>query len=73
VYFLLGAANDFARSVGLSLEDLTATLLIVADTAAFPIDLELFETLRQHVDGRFGSQVTAETDFALKRRLGRLA
>jgi lipid kinase YegS len=71
----LGTANDFARSVGLSVEDLTATLLVTAETAAVPIDLGLFDE-RPFVNmltGGFGSQVTAETDPALKRRLGGLA
>jgi lipid kinase YegS len=71
----LGTANDFARSVGLSVEDLTATLVIVADKAASPIDLGLFDgrPFVNMLTGGFGSQVTAETDPALKRRLGGLA
>src|SRR5271168_1879965 len=32
----LGTANDFARSVGLPVEDLTAALLMVASTVASP-------------------------------------
>jgi lipid kinase YegS len=71
----LGTANDFARSAGLSAEDLTATLLMVANTAASPIDLGLFDgrPFVNMLTGGFGSQVTAETDPALKRRLGGLA
>ena len=68
----LGTANDFARSIGLSVEDLTAALLIVAVTATSPIDLGLFDgrPFVNMLTGGFGCQVTAETDPALKRRLG---
>ena len=71
----LGTANDFARSIGLSVEDLTAALLIVAVTATSPIDLGLFDgrPFVNMLTGGFGCQVTAETDPALKRRLGGLA
>jgi lipid kinase YegS len=71
----LGTANDFARSAGLPVEDLTATLLMIADTKASSIDLGLFggRPFVNMLTGGFGSQVTAETDPALKRRLGGLA
>jgi lipid kinase YegS len=71
----LGTANDFAHSVGLPVEDLTAALLMIADTAASPIDLGLFDgrPFVNMLTGGFGSQVTAETDPALKRLLGGLA
>jgi diacylglycerol kinase-like protein len=71
----LGTANDFARSIGLSVEDLTAALLIVAVTATSPIDLGLFDgrPFVNMLTGGFGCQVTAETDPALKRRVGGLA
>ena len=71
----MGTANDFARSIGLSVEDLTAALLIVAVTATSPIDLGLFDgrPFVNMLTGGFGCQVTAETDPALKRRLGGLA
>jgi lipid kinase YegS len=71
----LGTANDFARSAGLPVEDLTASLLIITDTPASAIDLGLFDG-RPFVNvltGGFGSEVTAETDPALKHRLGSLA
>src|SRR5277367_6030742 len=71
----LGTANDFARSAGLPIEDLTAALLMIADTAPAPIDLGLLDgrPFVNMLTGGFGSQVTAETDPALKRRLGGLA
>ena len=71
----LGTANDFARSAGLPDDDLTAALLMIADTAAAPIDLGLLDgrPFVNMLTGGFGSQVTAETDPALKHRLGSLA
>ena len=71
----LGTANDFARSAGLPVDDLTATLLLIANTPASTIDLGLFEgrPFVNMLTGGFGSQVTAETDPVLKRRLGGLA
>ncbi len=71
----LGTANDFARSAGLPVEDLTASLLMITDTPSSAIDLGLFDD-RPFVNvltGGFGSEVTAETDPALKHRLGSLA
>jgi lipid kinase YegS len=71
----LGTANDFARSAGLPVEDLTASLLMITGTPASAIDLGLFDG-RPFVNlltGGFGSEVTAETDPALKHRLGGLA
>ena len=71
----LGTANDFARWAGLPVDDLTAALLMIADTAAAPIDLGLLDgrPFVNMLTGGFGSQVTAETDPALKHRLGSLA
>ena len=71
----LGTANDFARSAGLPVDDLAATLAMIANTAASPIDLGLLDgrPFVNMLTGGFGSQVTAETDPALKRRLGGLA
>jgi lipid kinase YegS len=71
----LGTANDFARSAGLSVEDLTATSLMIANTPASAIDLGLFDgkPFVNVLTGGFGSEVTAETDPVLKRRLGSFA
>ena len=54
---------------------LTASLLMITDTPSSAIDLGLFDD-RPFVNvltGGFGSEVTAETDPALKHRLGSLA
>lgn len=71
----LGTANDFARSLGLPVDDLTAALLLGATATASSIDLGLIDgrPFVNMVTGGFGSRITAETDPALKRRLGGLA
>ena len=71
----LGTANDFARSTGIPLHDLTAALRLAATTAPRWIDLGLLngKPFINLVSGGFGSRVTVETDPELKRRLGRLA
>ena len=71
----LGTANDFARSAGIPVDDLTASLRLVVDTPARAIDVgslngRVFVNL---LSGGFGSRVTVETDPELKRRLGGLA
>ena len=71
----LGTANDFARSTGVPLHDLTAALRLAATTAPRWIDVGLLngKPFINLVSGGFGSRVTVETDPELKRRLGRLA
>lgn len=71
----LGTANDFARSTGIPVDDLTAALRLVVTAPARPIDVgslngRVFVNL---VSGGFGSRVTVETDPELKSRLGGLA
>jgi len=71
----LGTANDFARSTGIPVDDLTAALRLVVGAAPQRIDVgslngRFFVNL---VSGGFGSRVTVETDPELKRRLGGLA
>ncbi|TAA36777.1 lipid kinase YegS [Pseudoxanthomonas winnipegensis] len=74
----LGTANDFATAAELPLEP-QAALALIAEAPARPIDL-----LRVTADhgphwcanmatGGFGTQVTVETDEAMKRVLGGLA
>jgi lipid kinase YegS len=71
----LGTANDFARSAGIPGDDVAASLRIAATNAPRSVDAglingRLFVNL---LSGGFGSRVTAETDPALKKQLGRLA
>jgi lipid kinase YegS len=71
----LGTANDFARSVGLRVDDLTACLRMIIDEPASRIDLGLLNgrPFVNIITGGFGARVTAETDPALKKALGSLA
>lgn len=71
----LGTANDFAHSVGLPVEDLTAALRLVTTSPARAIDIGRLDGRRfvNLVSGGFGSRVTVETDPELKRRIGGLA
>ena len=71
----LGTANDFARSAGLPVGDLTAALRIAASAPPVAMDIGLLgeRPFVNLLTGGFGSQVTAETDPELKRRLGGLA
>lgn len=71
----LGTANDFARSMGISVQDLTAALRIAVSTPPRWIDLGFVDgrPFVNLVSGGFGSRVTVETDPELKRRLGDLA
>ncbi|WBQ17742.1 lipid kinase YegS [Sphingobium yanoikuyae] len=71
----LGTANDFARSTGIPIDDLTAALRLSLSTPAQSIDIGVLNETPfiNLVSGGFGSRVTAETDPALKNRLGGLA
>jgi len=71
----LGTANDFARSTGIPVDDLTAALRLSLCTTARQIDIGMLNETPfvNLVSGGFGSRVTAETDPALKSRLGGLA
>ncbi|MBX3539528.1 MAG: lipid kinase YegS [Chelatococcus sp.] len=71
----LGTANDFARSAGIPVTDMTAALRIAAESRAHVIDVGRINE-RNFINvmtGGFGSRVTVETDPELKRRLGGLA
>lgn len=68
----LGTANDFARGVGIPLDDVYAALRIVVDEKAVPIDVgqcndRYFINL---ATGGFGTQVTLNTPDELKKALG---
>ena len=71
----LGTANDFARSAGAPVKNITAALRIAATAPPRLIDLGLLDgaPFVNLVSGGFGSRVTVETDPELKRRLGGLA
>lgn len=71
----LGTANDFARSVGLRVDDMTAALRLIVSSPARRIDLGLLggRPFVNVVTGGFGARVTAETDPTLKKSLGGLA
>src|SRR3546814_3573445 len=71
----LGTANDFARSVGLRVDDMTACLRLIVNDPATRIDLGLLgeRPFVNVVTGGFGARVRAETDPALKKSLGGLA
>ena len=75
----LGTANDFANAAGIPLESLPA-LEMIAEAPAVPLDLIRLGTDDDEVrwcanlaSGGFGTQVTVETDEALKKMLGGLA
>src|SRR3546814_13100974 len=72
---LLGTANDFARSVGLRVDDMTACLRLIVNDPATRIALGLLgeRPFVNVVTGGFGARVTAEPDPALKTSLGGLA
>lgn len=71
----LGTANDFAHSMGVPVQDMTAALELAANAPVQLIDVGLLngKPFVNLVSGGFGSRVTVETDPELKRRLGRLA
>ncbi len=71
----LGTANDFAHSLGVPLQDMTAALQLAATAIPRWIDVGLVngKPFVNLVSGGFGSRVTVETDPELKRRLGGLA
>src|SRR3546814_19658081 len=65
----LGTANDFALSVGLRVDDMTACLRLIVNDPATRTDLGLLgeRPFVNVVTGGFGARVTAETDPALNR------
>ncbi len=71
----LGTANDFARSTGIPIDDMTAALRLAIAAPVRRIDLGVLNDspFVNLVSGGFGSRVTAETDPALKRALGGFA
>jgi lipid kinase YegS len=71
----LGTANDFARSTGIPIDDMTAALRLALAAPARLIDLGVLDgsPFVNLVSGGFGSRVTAETDPALKHALGGFA
>lgn len=71
----LGTANDFARSAGIDPTDITSALRLIAETDPVQMDVGTLDgrVFVNLVTGGFGSQVTAETDPELKKRLGGLA
>ncbi len=71
----LGTANDFAHSMGIPVQDMTAALKLAASAPSQWIDVGVLngKPFINLVSGGFGSRVTVETDPELKRRLGGLA
>lgn len=71
----LGTANDFAHSTAIPVGDAEAALRLVVATVPRRMDIGLLDDAPfiNLVSGGFGSNVTAQTDPALKRRLGGLA
>ncbi|TXG99731.1 MAG: lipid kinase YegS [Rhodocyclaceae bacterium] len=71
----LGTANDFARSTGIPIDDMTASLRLTLVAPVCWIDIGVLDDspFVNLVTGGFGSQVTAETDPALKHTLGGFA
>ncbi|GAA0315855.1 lipid kinase YegS [Sphingomonas oligophenolica] len=71
----LGTANDFARSTGIPIDDMTAALRLALAAPVRWIDMGVLDDspFVNLVTGGFGSRVTAETDPALKRALGGFA
>jgi len=68
----LGTANDFARGIGLTPENLNACLALAATAQARPTDVGTVND-RAFVNvatGGFGTRVTTETDPNLKKLLG---
>lgn len=71
----LGTANDFARSAGVPVDDLTAALRLVAEGEAVPVDVGRVgdRTFMNVATGGFGTEITAETSPELKQSIGRAA
>lgn len=71
----LGTANDFARSTGVPIDDMTAALWLPLATPVRWIDMGVLNDspFVNLVTGGFGSRVTAETNPALKHALGGFA
>lgn len=68
----LGTANDFARSLGLQLDDPTAALTIAAEGEAKTIDVGLVngQAFINVASGGFAAEVTARTSPELKNAIG---
>jgi len=71
----LGTANDFAHTVGVPVQDITAALQLAARVDPHSIDVGLVngKPFVNMVSGGFGSRITVETEPVLKRHLGALA
>ncbi|RKF17666.1 lipid kinase YegS [Altericroceibacterium spongiae] len=71
----LGTANDFAHSTDIPTQDPEAALRLIVSTSPRLMDVGLLNgaPFFNLVSGGFGSQVTAQTDPALKRHVGGLA
>lgn len=71
----LGTGNDFARSLGLPLDDPTAALNVAAAGPIRPIDVGLVndQPLVNVASGGFGAEVTASTPAEWKESLGSAA
>jgi lipid kinase YegS len=71
----LGTANDFAHSMGVPVQDITAALELAASAPLRWIDVGRLngKPFINLVSGGFGSRVTVIADPELKRRLGGLA
>jgi len=68
----LGTANDFARHIGLDPSDVTGCLRFAARARSKPMDIGTVNGCNfvNMATGGFGTQVTAQTDPALKQMLG---
>ena len=68
----LGTANDFAGHIGLDAADIPACLRFAARAPAKPMDIGTVNgcIFVNMATGGFGTQVTAQTDPALKKLLG---
>ena len=71
----MGTANDFARGIGVPLDNLEAALKLACQGPATPIDVGRMNG--QHfinvASGGFGSEITAATPQDMKRALGGVA
>ncbi|MHA7775277.1 lipid kinase YegS [Roseibium sp. M-1] len=68
----LGTANDFGRHIGLDPADIPGCLRFAARASAKPMDIGTVNgcIFVNMATGGFGTQVTAQTDPALKKMLG---
>jgi lipid kinase YegS len=71
----LGTANDFARSAGIDAQDIRGALRRAVDGPERQVDIGALDgrPFVNLITGGFGSQITAETDPALKKQLGGFA